>query len=760
MLDILRRIVQEVSVSRDLEHALGVIVKRVRQAMESDVCSVYLTDFEQQQYVLMANEGLNPGCVGAVRLGLTEGLVGLVGAREEPINIDNATENPHYRYFPETGEESYPSFLGVPIMHNRKVLGVLVVQRRVAQRYSQDGEALLITVAAQLAGAIAHAEASGSIGGLLNGRTQRSLPITGQPGAPGVAVGTIVVAYPPADLDAVPDRQAEDVEAEVQVFLAALEAVRADLKAIVERMTGALPAEDRALFDAYLLMLDSDSLVNGTLNRIRSGSWASASLRDTINDHARVFEGMEDPYLRERAEDVRDLGRRILMHMQSGIRGRFKYPAGTVLVGETVTASLLAEVPTESLAGVVCLRGSTTSHAAILAHALGIPAVMGAADLPVGQVDGKAVVVDGYRGRVYVSPSKAVLDEYERLAREEAVLTAELSNLRDLPAQTTDGTRVSICVNTGLLAEVAPAQNSGADGIGLYRTEFPFMIRERFPSEEEQRQVYRAVLEAVAPKPVVMRTLDVGGDKALPYFPIKEDNPFLGWRGMRITLDHPEIFLVQVRAMLRANAGLGNMQLLFPMVTNVSEVDEALRLLRRAHHELLDSEEGLVMPKVGVMIEVPSAVYQAGLLARRVDFISVGTNDLTQYLLAVDRNNARVAGLYDALHPAVLRALASIVEQAHAHDRPVSVCGEIAGDPLAALLLLAMGVDGFSMNVASVPRVKSVVRAFRAEHARELLKHALEMEDPAMVRQLMADALQSHGLGGLAQSTARRPVLN
>jgi phosphotransferase system enzyme I (PtsP) len=760
MLDILRRIVQEVSVSRDLEQTLGVIVKRVRQAMESDVCSVYLTDFEQQQYMLMANEGLNPGCVGSVRLGLSEGLVGLVGARAEPVNIDNATEDPHYRYFPETGEESYPSFLGVPIMHNRKVLGVLVVQRRVAQRYTQDGEALLITVAAQLAGAIAHAEASGGIGGLINGRVHRSLPINGQPGAPGVAVGTIVVAYPPADLDAVPDRRADDVEAEARVFLAALDAVRADLKTMVDRMTGVLPAEDRALFDAYLLMLGSDSLVNGTLERVRAGNWASAALRDTINEHARVFEDMEDPYLRERAEDVRDLGRRILTHMQSGTRGRFKYPAGTVLVGETITASILAEVPTESLAGVVCLRGSTTSHVAILAHALGIPAVMGAADLPVSQVDGKTVVVDGYRGRVYVAPTKAVVDEYERLAREEAALTAELLSLRDLPAQTTDGARVSIGVNTGLLADVTPAQNSGAEGIGLYRTEFPFMIRERFPSEEEQRQVYRAVLEAVAPKPVVMRTLDVGGDKALPYFPIKEDNPFLGWRGMRITLDHPEIFLVQVRAMLRANAGLGNMQLLFPMVTNVSEVDEALRLLRRAHHELLDCEAGVVMPKVGVMIEVPSAVYQAGLLARRVDFLSVGTNDLTQYLLAVDRNNARVAGLYDALHPAVLRAVASIVDQAHAHDRPVSVCGEIAGDPLAALLLLAMGVDSFSMNVASVLRVKSVIRAFRADHARELLQQALEMEDPAMVRRLMVDALQSQGLGGLAQSTARRPVLN
>lgn len=752
MLDILRRIVQEVSAARDLDQALNIIVRRVRHAMDADVCSVYLTDFEEQSYVLMATEGLNPESVGTVRLGFSEGLVGVVGMREEPINIDDATENPHYRYFPQTGEEHYPSFLGVPIVHSRKVLGVLVVQRRIAQKFTEDGEALLVTVAAQLAGAIAHAEASGGVGGLLHGRLHYSTPLAGLPGAPGVGIGTAVVVYPSADLDAVPDRQVEDFAAEEAVFLAAIAAVRVDITSLVQRMAGVLPAEDRALFDAYLLMLDSDSLLNNTRQRIQTGQWASAALRDTINEHVRVFDNMEDPYLRERAEDVRDLGRRILMHMQRGARGRFKYPDDTILVGDAITASVLAEVPPECLKGVVSTRGSTTSHVAILAHALNIPAVMGAADLPVGQVDGKNIIVDGYRGRVFVSPAKSVLDEYARVVREQAALSAELLTLRDVPAETTDGVRLPLYVNTGLLADITSARSIGAEGVGLYRTEFPFIIRERFPSEEEQRLVYRNMLEAVAPKPVTMRTLDIGGDKALPYFPIKEDNPFLGWRGMRITLDHPEIFLVQLRAMLRANSGLNNMKLLLPMITNVAEVDEALRLLRRAHHELMDGDENIVMPEIGVMIEVPSAVYQTGLLAQRVDFISVGTNDLTQYLLAVDRNNPRVANLFDALHPAVLRALVYIVEQAHAHGKPVSICGEIGGDPLAALLLLGMGVDSLSMNVASLLRVKSVIRAFSAAYARELLQHALDMENPQMIRRLLTGALQRQGLGALVQS--------
>ncbi len=752
MLDVLRRIVQEVGGARNLTHALTVIVRRVKQAMNADVSSVYLTDFKQQQYVLMANQGLNPGSVGKVRLGLAEGLVGMVGMREEPINIDNATESPNYRYFPETGEEQYPAFLGVPIVHNRKVLGVLVVQRRDSIRFTGDEEAFLITVAAQLAGAIAHAEASGGIEGLQGDHEIRSLLVQGLPGAPGVALGTAVVVYPAADLEAVPDRKADDVALEEQVFADAINAVRADVTILQERISEVLLPEDRALFDAYQLMLASDSLVNSTVERIRNGQWASAALRDTIIEHALVFEDMEDPYLRERGEDVRDLGRRILMHMQRGARGRFKYPADTILVGDAISASALAEVPPECLKGVVSTKGSTTSHVAILSHALGIPAVMGSADLPVNYLDGKSVIVDGYRGRIFVSPDAAVTKEYERLAQAEEELSAELATLRDLSATTTDGVSVPLYVNTGLLSDITSAQNSGAEGIGLYRTEFPFMVRQRFPSEDEQRQVYQSVLKAVAPKPVTIRTLDIGGDKALPYFPIKEENPFLGWRGMRVTLDHPEIFLVQMRAMLRANAGVNNMSILFPMVTNVAEVDEAIRLVRRAHHELLDTESGITMPRIGAMIEVPSAVYQAGALAQRVDFISVGTNDLTQYLLAVDRNNSRVAGLYDSLHPAVLRALSEIVDQAHQYGKPVGVCGEMAGDPLAALILVGIGVDNLSMNAASLPRVKSVIRAFSAGHARELVENALDMENPGMVRRLVMDALNHKNLGNLVHA--------
>jgi phosphotransferase system enzyme I (PtsP) len=423
-----------------------------------------------------------------------------------------------------------------------------------------------------------------------------------------------------------------------------------------------------------------------------------------------------------------------------------------VLVGEEITASMLAEVPIKRLAGVVSVRGSQTSHVAILARAMGVAAVMGVADLPVSRLDGRNIIVDGYTGRVYINPSRTVRDEFKHLLREEAELTKELRELRDKPAITPDNVGIPLYVNSGLLADVSPSIKSGAEGIGLYRTEFPFMVRDRFPGEDEQCNIYRQILKSFSPAPVTLRTLDVGGDKALPYFPIEEDNPFLGWRGIRISLDHPEIFLVQLRAMLRASSGLSNMNILLPMINSVSEVDDALRLIRRAHHELLDSGASINMPSIGVMIEVPSAVYQVRELARRVNFISVGTNDLTQYLLAVDRNNARVADLYDSLHPAVLRALQQIVDGAKAEKTTVSVCGEMAGDPAAAVLLLGMGIDTLSMSAANLPRVNWVIRTFTRRKARMLLKEALTFEYSHSVRNFLNAALEDAGLGGLVRA--------
>jgi len=752
MLDTLRSIVTGVNAARNLDQALAFIVERVKSALMVDVCSVYLADHESGELVLMASDGLLPESVGYVRLKFDEGLVGLVAQRAEMVNLDNAPDHPRYRYFPETGEEWYHAFLGVPIIHQRKVLGVLVVQEHAEHRYDEDTVTVLVTIAAQLAGAIVHAEASGGIDGLQGQRGLQGYALRGLPGAPGVAIGKAIAVHPYADIEGIPDREVDDVKEEQKRFLDAVAAVREEVHVMVDNMSTVLPAADSALFDAYLMMLDSDSLIDGVNEGISNGNWAPGALRETFREHIRAFNEMDDPYLRERAEDVRDLGRRILQHLQQKpVRGA-RYPKNTILIGEEITASMLAEVPPKSLAGVVSVRGSSTSHTAILARALGIPAVLGVDDMRVAWFDGMEIIADGYSGRVFVNAPNEVKKEYRRLQREEQELTEDLKGLRNEDSVTKDGMHVPLYANTGLLSDIKPSIESGADGVGLYRTEFPFMVRDRFPGEEEQTQVYKQVLEAFHPRPVTMRTLDVGGDKALPYFPITEDNPFLGWRGIRITLDHPEIFLVQIRAMLKANAGMGNLQMLLPMITNLAEVDEALGLIHRAHQELLEEGVETALPKVGAMVEVPSLIYQIEPLARRVDFISIGSNDLTQYLLAVDRNNPRVAGLYDSLHPAVVHALRYVVDGAKQHRIPVSVCGEMAGDPAAALLLLGLGIHSLSMNASSLQRIKWVVRSFSRRRAKNLLQKVLDMEGALDVRRYLERALEKEGLGGLIRA--------
>jgi phosphotransferase system enzyme I (PtsP) len=479
---------------------------------------------------------------------------------------------------------------------------------------------------------------------------------------------------------------------------------------------------------------------------IRSGQWAQGALSQVMIEHIRHFERMEHSYLKERAVDVKDLGTRVLAYLQAADKEERTYPEQTILVGEELTASSLGEIPRERLAGLISVRGSGNSHVAILARAMGVPTVMGAVDLPYTRLQDREVVIDGYNGTVHLNPLPEVKERFQQVLAEDEALSRDLESLRDEPCETLDGYRVPLWVNTGLMADVARSLEQGAEGVGLYRTEIPFLLRERFPSEEEQRQIYRNQLEAFAPRPVTMRTLDIGGDKALPYFPIDEDNPFLGWRGIRVTLDHPEIFLAQIRAMIKANEGLGNLRIMLPMVCNVPELEEALELIRRSHRELLQEGVSGDMPPIGVMVEVPSAVYQARAMARRVNFMSVGSNDLTQYLLAVDRNNARVADLYDSLHPAVLHALADVAQASRDENIPIGICGELAGDPEGAVLLAAMGYDILSMNATSLPKVKKALRNVSMAEARDLLEHVMQLEETSEVHRHLERFLSEHGM--------------
>jgi phosphotransferase system enzyme I (PtsP) len=676
-----------------------------------------------------------------------EGLVGLVGTREEPLNLENAADHPRYRYFAETGEERFASFLGAPIIHHRRVVGVLVIQQKERRQFDEGEEAFLVTMSAQLAGVIAHAEATGSIRGLgRQGKGIQEAKFVGVPGSPGAAVGTAVVMLPPADLDVVPDKAIADIDAELKLFKTAIEGVRADMRALSAKLATQLRPEERALFDVYLMMLDDAALGSEVTTVIKTGQWAQGALRQVVTDHVNRFELMDDAYLRERASDVKDLGRRLLAYLQEERQQTLVYPDNTILVSEELTPAMLGEVPEGKLAGLVSVLGSGNSHVAILARAMGIPTVMGLVDLPYSKVDGIQMIVDGYHGEVYTNPSDVLRKQFAEVVEEEKQLALGLDALRDLPCVTVDGHRMPLWVNTGLLADVARAQKRGAEGVGLYRTEVPFMINQRFPSEKEQLAIYREQLSAFHPQPVTMRTLDIGGDKSLSYFPIKEDNPFLGWRGIRVTLDHPEIFLVQTRAMLKASEGLNNLRILLPMISGTHELEEALHLIHRAWGEVRDEGCDVPMPPVGVMIEIPAAVYQTKELARQVDFLSVGSNDLTQYLLAVDRNNPRVADLYDYLHPAVLQALQNVVRDAHAEGKPVSICGEMAGDPAAAVLLMAMGFDSLSMNATNLPKVKWMLRQINLSKAKELLAELMTIDNPQVIHSSLQLALKNLGL--------------
>lgn len=745
MLDTLRRISQALNNAIDLNEGLSVAVRGVKERLAVDACSAYLLDDSSTSLVLVATDGFDPRTVGSVQFERGESLVGLVVERQRPVSLSNAQDHPRFRHLAHLGERAHRAFLGVPMIHYRKVLGALVVRQLNDREFTADEEAFLIAIAVELAG-LAHAAAPDTKGGPTDRTGPTPAMVRGIKGAPGIGIGQCVQPSAAADFDAVPESVVEDVDAEAHRFERAVEEVRVELRASADRMAAEMPAEAHAMFGVYIELLDDDELFADALACIRSGTAAASALRRTITQHARAFEDMADPYLRARAEDLRGLGRRVLQRLQSRAVLPRLYPERCVLVGEEISVARIADVPVQQLAGIVCTRGSPYSHAAILARTLRIPAVMGLGNVALAQFAQHRLLVDGDHGRVYIDPAPEVMDQFQRTVRQQKTASEALSALRDLPAETPDGTLVALHANVGLSSDLHTALGSGAEGIGLFRTEFSFMVQDSFPSEEQQYRVYREVLEAFAPRPVTMRTLDVGGDKGLPYFPLQEDNAFLGWRGIRLTLDNPGIFLTQLRALLRANAGLGNLRLLLPMISSAGEVDAVRDLLARATAECARAGQAAAMPPLGAMIEVPSILFQMDALARRVDFFSIGSNDLTQYLLAVDRTNARVARHFDSLHPAVLRAIEGAARAAQRARRPIAVCGEMAGDPASAVLLLGLGIDSLSMASSSIAAVKRALRTFTRASAESLVGQCLTAEDPSQVHRLLDSAFDAAGL--------------
>lgn len=739
MLKTLGPLLRKTSLQSSHEQALALVLDWVVDRLQVDTCALYGRNSATNELNLLAHRNTT------IQESPPPSLASLVAAEFSPIRLEQPWRHPRYRPKPESGQTPFYAYLGVPIIRLRKVVGALEVQRKVDRPFNEEESSLLLTLSLQLAGLIESAEPISMT------RRGRQEMFTGIPAAPGVAVGMVYSPSAHVALDAVPDRAAGDLDEEISNFNDALNAVQAELRGGSRGIAASAPEDLTALFAAYEMVLGDPHLVEAVVERIRSGQWAPAALRDTVRALIDRFDAMDDAYLRARAEDIRAIGRRILFHLQKQPAALVELPARTILLGQSMGLTCVTGVPAERLAGLVCTGGSPLSHGVIVARALGIPAVIGATGLIPDRCSGREIILDGYRGRVFLDPTPEVRTEFQRLQQEEAELANGLDALRDLPSKTPDGRQVPLEANITLLNEVGSAKRQGAEGVGLYRSELPFMMRDTLPGENAQYAIYSELLEAFHPLPVTIRTLDAGGDKILPYLRHSEENPALGQRGIRLCLEHPDIFLTQIRALLRANAELGNLRLLLPMLTLTSELQEAKVLIDHAYTELLEAGEPARLPPVGVMIEVPAAVFRIDKLATNVDFVSIGTNDLTQYLLAADRTNPYVGSLCDPLTPAVLDAIGMVVDAVRRRAIPVSVCGEMAGDARGALLLLGLGVDALSMAPGSIGRVKRVIRTFSVSQAHDLWEDSLSEDSAHRVREMLSNALNENGLGGLVR---------
>ena len=679
--------------------------------------------------------------------------------------------------FPETGEERYHSFLGVPVVERKKPLGVLVVQTLRRRRFGGDELRLMKAIAAQVAGIIVQLRLSESLQSKEKERNEyrqrmiaaihqlrayekqqdidsrgaeehsRTARLVGVPAAPGFGIGTAHVLRPLVSFDQVGELRAEDHAGEWQRFRKALDGSVRQVEDLKSHMSDRVPEVDGSLFDTHRMMLEDKSFLDKIRGFIDDGFAAETALQFTIDEYVGAFGRMTDRYLRERATDVRDIGHRLLRNLLGVADEAREMPEGCILVAEELTLSDLAAIEPERLSAIALATGGATSHATILAKSFEIPTIVGVDSLLETVQEGDSLVVDGNAGAVYVSPSRDVLGEYERLDREYRAFNRELEALHDLPAETVDGRRITLEANIGLMGDLAFAHRHGAEGVGLYRTEFPFLTYRDFPDEEEQLRLYRRVIDALGPKRVTLRTLDLGADKYPSYLRLgKEENPFLGWRSIRISLEVPDLFKLQLRAILRASAH-GTVRLLLPMISSLEEIRRSKELLEESRREL--REEGVAFDEempVGIMVEVPSAVLQAEELAREVDFLSLGTNDLIQYLLAVDRNNRKVAPLYEPLHPAVLRAVAATVRAAKKAGRPLGICGEMASDPVCALILIGLGIEQLSMGSFYIPSIKRLVRSVEYATARDMARKVLEMSSAQEIKGYLFGMMKKLGV--------------
>jgi phosphotransferase system enzyme I (PtsP) len=725
-----------VSRSHDLDETLGNVVDLVAKRLDADACSVYLTGGDLRHLTLSATIGLNRESVGGVELPYGEGLVGLAAKTRQPVASSHAREHPHYKYFPETGEERFESLMAAPLVVRGTTIGVLVVQTRETREFDRHDVEIFQTCAQLIAPIVINARLLALVGESAEETARTSadlahsgIPVPGKPPtrpdrnaeyrgiatSRGIAIGPVYRLPMAADLARVEYTPSSDVEQELRDLKEALHDARRELDTVGEDLGDQFGPDFAAVFQTHIQILEDKSFVAKLDERVRQTGNALEALRAVLGAYRKTFERIADPYFRERVVDVEDVGRRVMDRLLGVRHHVIPLSEGSIVVADNILPGIFARLEIDKVAALVSEHGGPTSHGAIFARSLEIPAVTGLAGIQSDARAGETAIVDGSEGRVYLAPDESLVAGYQRARRRYAVAAEHLDAMRGRPAETRDGRRIKLTANAGLAGDLRLVEKHGAEGIGLFRTEMLAVAHRGFPEEEEQEQLYERVARALAPRPVTIRTLDLGGDKELPNVGIaSEENPQLGCRSIRLSLTNESTFRAQLRAILRASAA-GNVRLLFPLISSLGELRRARELLEEAMDQLrrVGSAFDEELP-VGIMIEVPSAAIIADVLARECDFFAIGTNDLTQYTLAVDRGNEHVAELYDPLHPAVLALISSSVRGAAREGISVSVCGEMASDPLAVPILMGLGIEELSGAPVAIPLIKEVVRGLDA----------------------------------------------
>jgi phosphotransferase system enzyme I (PtsP) len=699
---------------------LDKIVMQIAANMVAEVCSVYVLRADQR-LELYATEGLNREAVHLTTMQSGEGLVGLIAQSAEPLALSEAHEHPAFSYRPETGEEVYHSFLGVPILRGGNTVGVLVVQNKVRRTYSEEEVEALQTTAMLLAEMIASGELQSIAKSAellaLNG----PLSLKGAAICEGVGLGYVLLHEPRV---VVKNLLAEDVQAELRRLDTAIDAMRMSIDELVAHGHRMGVGEHREVLESVRMVANDQGWLRRLREAAMTGLTAEAAVERVQNDARARMQRQTDPYLRDRLHDLDDLANRLLHQLtgQTYVADRDSVPENAIIVARNMGPAALLDYDRAKLRGLILEEGGPASHVAIVARALGVATVGLVPNITSLVEPNDAVIIDGSTGDVHVRPQPDVRTAYAEKARLRARRQEQYARLRDVPAVTRDGVAVALHMNAGLTIDAPFVHETGAGSIGLFRTELQFMLAPRFPRMKEQYQFYKTVLDAVPDKPVTFRTLDIGSDKVLPYMAkIEEENPALGWRAIRIGLDRPGLLRLQLRAMLKASAGR-DLRVMFPMIANVAEFDLAKAITLREMELIRRHDHGMPTKlELGAMVEVPALLWELDQIAERADFLSVGSNDLVQYLYAADRDNTRVSKRYDNLSTPVLRALKSIVDAGDRAGTPVTLCGEMGGRPLEALALLAIGYRSLSMSPASIGPVKAMILGLDLEQARLFL---------------------------------------